>query len=137
MDPGLVRLVEQGLAMDAAAFKRIEFVAAEMWRKLRPILTEHEALLCPTMALPAPAAEATDSMFYETDAQGRYHGLDLTFATILASRCPALSVPSGFAGDGLPTGLQIVGRRHDDLGLLDIGAAFEKAMPWNGARPPI
>jgi len=46
-------------------------------------------------------------------------------------------VPSGFTSDGLPTGLQIVGRRHDDLGVLDIGAAFEKAMPWSGARPPI
>ncbi len=137
MDPGLVRLVEQGLAMDAAAFKRIEFVAAEMWRKLRPILTEHEALLCPTMALPAPAAEATDSMFYETDAQGRYHGLDLTFATILASRCPALSVPSGMTADGLPTGLQIVGRRFDDLTALRVGAALEGTLGWPARRPPI
>jgi Asp-tRNA(Asn)/Glu-tRNA(Gln) amidotransferase A subunit family amidase len=137
MDPHLVRLVEDGLAMDAVAFKRSEFVAADMWRKLRPILAEHEALLCPTMALPAPDAEATDSMFYGTDAEGRYHSLDLTFPTILASRCPALSVPSGMTANGLPTGLQIVGRRFDDLTVLRIGAALEGPVGWPELRPPI
>ena len=50
---------------------------------------------------------------------------------------PAASVPCGFTADGLPVGLQIVGPRFDDLGVLQAAAAFESARPWAGARPPL
>jgi len=50
---------------------------------------------------------------------------------------PAASVPCGFTGDGLPVGLQIVGRRFDDLGVLQASAAFEQAQPWAGKRPSL
>jgi aspartyl-tRNA(Asn)/glutamyl-tRNA(Gln) amidotransferase subunit A len=42
-----------------------------------------------------------------------------------------------FTAAGLPVGLQIVGRRFDDLGVLQMSAAFEAARPWAAARPPI
>jgi aspartyl-tRNA(Asn)/glutamyl-tRNA(Gln) amidotransferase subunit A len=50
---------------------------------------------------------------------------------------PAASVPCGFTPDGLPVGLQIVGRRFDDLGVLQASAAFEKAQPWADKRPEL
>jgi aspartyl-tRNA(Asn)/glutamyl-tRNA(Gln) amidotransferase subunit A len=50
---------------------------------------------------------------------------------------PAASVPCGFTADGLPVGLQIVGRRFDDLGVLQASAAFEAAAPWADKRPPL
>jgi aspartyl-tRNA(Asn)/glutamyl-tRNA(Gln) amidotransferase subunit A len=50
---------------------------------------------------------------------------------------PAASVPCGFTADGLPVGLQIVGRRFDDLGVLQASAAFEQAQPWAGKRPSL
>jgi len=46
------------------------------------------------------------------------------------SRCPVLSVPSGFAANGVPTGIQIVGGTYDDLTPFRIGAACEQARPW-------
>jgi amidase len=49
--------------------------------------------------------------------------------------CPAISVPAGFTADGLPVGIQIVGRYRDDLGLLQIGHAFEQATGF-GKKPP-
>ena len=49
---------------------------------------------------------------------------------------PAASVPCGFTKDGLPIGLQIVGRRYDDVTVLRAAAAFERARPWANARPP-
>ena len=49
---------------------------------------------------------------------------------------PALSIPCGFA-DGLPIGLQIVGKRFDDLGVLQASAAFETIQPWAGKRPAL
>jgi aspartyl-tRNA(Asn)/glutamyl-tRNA(Gln) amidotransferase subunit A len=48
---------------------------------------------------------------------------------------PAASVPCGFTPDGLPVGLQIVGKRFDDLGVLQASAAFETIQPWAGQRP--
>jgi aspartyl-tRNA(Asn)/glutamyl-tRNA(Gln) amidotransferase subunit A len=50
---------------------------------------------------------------------------------------PAASVPCGFTPDGLPVGLQIVGRRSDDLGVLQAAAAFEAAQPWTQNRPKL
>jgi amidase len=50
---------------------------------------------------------------------------------------PAISVPCGFTPEGLPVGLQIIGRRHDDGGVLQLAYAFEQAtMLWR-RRPPL
>ncbi len=137
MDPRLVELMERGLAMDAVAFKRIELLRTRQWHALAKVLAEHEALLCPTMPIPAPPVGRADQDFGFTDAQGRYQGFDMTGIFNFVSQCPALSVPSGFTRAGLPTGLQIVGRRFDDSTVLTIGAALEDRLPWQGRRPPI
>ena len=50
---------------------------------------------------------------------------------------PAISVPAGFTPEGLPVGIQIVGRYRDDFGVLQIGHAFEQATGVGGRRPPI
>ncbi len=54
--------------------------------------------------------------------------------TVMGS--PAISVPCGFTHDGLPVGLQIVGRRGDDLGVLQLAHAFERATRVGDRRPP-
>jgi len=53
------------------------------------------------------------------------------------TRQPAASVPCGFTKDGLPVGLQIVGDRYDDLGVLQASRAFEKLRPWQDKKPPL
>ena len=47
-----------------------------------------------------------------------------------------MSVPAGFTADGLPIGLQIVGRYHDDWGLLQMGHAYEQAANLPSHLPP-
>jgi Asp-tRNA(Asn)/Glu-tRNA(Gln) amidotransferase A subunit family amidase len=136
MDPGVVRLMDAGLAMSAVDFKRLEFVRTEHWLKLAPILSEFDALLCPTMTMAAPETGKAEQEFEFVDDTGRYHALDMTTPFSCVSQCPAISVPSGFTEDGLPTGLQIVGRRYDDLGVLNIAAALERIRPWADRRPP-
>jgi aspartyl-tRNA(Asn)/glutamyl-tRNA(Gln) amidotransferase subunit A len=49
---------------------------------------------------------------------------------------PAISVPCGWTSDGLPIGLQIVGRWYADSTLLGAAAAFEAARPWADRLPP-
>ena len=48
---------------------------------------------------------------------------------------PAMSVPAGFTPEGLPVGIQIVGRHRDDLGVLRLGYAFEQATQVGQRRP--
>ena len=50
---------------------------------------------------------------------------------------PAISVPAGFTPAGLPVGLQIVGRHHDDWGVLQLAYAFEQATGWCRRRPSV
>ena len=50
---------------------------------------------------------------------------------------PAISVPCGFTPEGLPVGVQIVGRHHDDFGLLQLARAFEQATRVGQRRPRI
>ena len=136
MDPEVLRLMAEGDRMDAVAFKRLECVFTEQWQALAAVFESYDALVCPTMALPAPEVGRDDSDFDRDDDSGRYHGLDMTCPFNNVAPCPALSVPSGFTRDGLPTGLQIVGRRHDDRGVLEIGAALEPVIDWRRWRPP-
>jgi len=143
IDPRVLSYLERGLSMSAVEFKSIEIERTKAWLELAPILERCDALLCPTMAFPAVRVEGADNgEFWVTDQQGRYRGLDVTSVFNFVSQCPALSVPCGFAQNpptaaGLPIGLQIVGRRFDDLMPLRIASVLEKEQPWAGRRPPI
>ncbi len=125
LDPGVRRLIEQGRGITAVHYKRLEIERTKFWGSLRNVLSEFDALICPTTAVPAPLATQTDRDFGWTDDAGRYHGMDMTAPFNLVGQCPALTVPSGNTREGLPTGLQIVGRRYCDLMTLKLGALVE------------
>jgi Asp-tRNA(Asn)/Glu-tRNA(Gln) amidotransferase A subunit family amidase len=50
---------------------------------------------------------------------------------------PAFSLPKGFSKEGLPIGLQLVGRQNDEATLVSLAAQFEEARPWKDQRPPV
>jgi amidase len=50
--------------------------------------------------------------------------------------CPTINVPVGFNADGLPMGMQIIGRRYADLAVLQLAYAYEQATRWVAKRPP-
>jgi len=144
MDPRVVDYIDRGLAMSAVEFKTLEIQRTEAWNELSPILARCDAFLCPTMAQPAARVGRADTEFWQLDAQGKYRCLDVTSVFNFVSQCPALSVPCGWAtepatpsGAGLPIGLQIVGRRFEDLTPLRIAAALEQRQPWAQMRPPV
>jgi amidase len=56
---------------------------------------------------------------------------------ISASGLPCISVPAGFTCDGLPVGLQIVGRPRDDFGVLQLAYAFEQVTQHWKKRPTV
>lgn len=87
----------------------------------------YDALICPTAA--ATGFPAGDTMLggIEIDRQtvNWSEGL-LTLPFNAANRCPVLAVPSGFATDGMPTGVQIVGHPYDDDTVFSLGAELER-----------
>jgi Asp-tRNA(Asn)/Glu-tRNA(Gln) amidotransferase A subunit family amidase len=50
---------------------------------------------------------------------------------------PAISIPCGFTSQGLPVGLQIVGKRRGETAVLRAAAAFEAVQPWAAHVPPV
>jgi aspartyl-tRNA(Asn)/glutamyl-tRNA(Gln) amidotransferase subunit A len=50
---------------------------------------------------------------------------------------PAISVPCGFNAQGLPIGLQLIGRTLDEATLLRVAHAYEQATPWHAKRAPL
>ncbi len=124
MDPDVVELIDAGLRRDAVSYRRLDDVRTRQWHELARVFAGYDALLCPTMAIPAPQAHLRDADLSGRDTDGKHRGHDMTMPFNNVSQCPALSVPSGFTRDGLPTGAQIVGHRFDDPTVFRVGAAI-------------
>ncbi|MEM7189454.1 MAG: amidase, partial [Pseudomonadota bacterium] len=136
MNPDTVTLIENGLAMEAVSFARIDQVRTRMWHDLVALFQDHHALLCPTMALPAPLNNMSDADFEQIE-DGFLRGLDMTCIFNMVGHCPALSVPMGMTNAGLPTGAQIIAPRFQDPMALRIGAALEERLPWRSWTPEV
>jgi aspartyl-tRNA(Asn)/glutamyl-tRNA(Gln) amidotransferase subunit A len=115
-------------------------VEAKIQTDLAVVFTTADALICPTSGIPAFLAgvDYVDSPLV-VDGVRLDHNLEAPLAVPfnMAGRCPVLSVPSGIAANGIPTGLQIAGRPYDDPTVFALGQAVFSAIPWyTGRRPP-
>lgn len=118
-------------------------VLNEMYATLGPLLERYNAFICPTMPLPAVRADY-DPGVDRCEINGRevhpVWGWTMTYPFNMLSRCPVMSVPSGFAGNGVPTGVQIVGRTFDDVSVFRVAAELERLAPLytsEAARPAL
>lgn len=117
---------------DASGYDQIEAEAA-IWNAVAPVLEEHTALLCPTLGtrgLVAGDEYADHGLVVGGVELPVYFDTLITPVFNILSACPVLNVPSGVADNGVPTGLQIVGRTFDDATPFRIGAALERERPW-------
>jgi amidase len=137
MDPIVVGLLERGSRHTAVDLYNATLHRGAMYERLGPILEAYDLLICPTNAVPAVPADHDQAREFKVGnvtVDGTY-GWFLTNPFNLMSQCPVMSVPSGFAASGVPTGIQIVGRTFDDLSVFRAAAAYEAANPWNHKRP--
>ncbi len=105
--------------------------AAAMYETFGPIMRKYDVFVCPTLAVPAVPAD-WDQSRDRLEVNGK--SLDpwfwlMTYPFNTLSRCPVLAVPSGRASNGVPTGIQIVGKTYDDVGVIKAGLAYESAVP--------
>jgi len=93
------------------------------------------ALAMPTVPVAAPRIGDTEVRTGRSREDARLALLRMTRPADLTGQ-PAVSVPCGFSSDGLPCGLQLIGRTNDEKTLLRIAYAFEERTPWQGQIPP-
>ena len=137
MQEGLVKDIEDGLALSASDIARAEVLRSVLWHRVRDFMASRELLVLPTVALPPFAAERPYPMHINGVPLANYtQWLYLTYG-ITVTGLPAISVPCGFTRDGLPVGLQMVGGRCQDGAVLRAAAAFEAAAPWAERLPPV
>jgi Asp-tRNA(Asn)/Glu-tRNA(Gln) amidotransferase A subunit family amidase len=138
MDPILTGRMRQADGVSAVDYERLCQRRTELWHAVRRFFERYDLLLTPTLALPP---FPIDDPYPPREVAGRavdspIGWFPFTFPFNLTGH-PAISVPAGWTDDGLPIGLQIVGRRFGEAALLCAAAAFEAARPWTDRRPPL
>lgn len=136
MDPTLVRFLERGQAVTTVEYLRASARRAAFWQEVQVFLARFDLFLTPTLAVPPFAVESLGPRQIAGRRVSPLGWMPFTYPFNLTGQ-PAASIPAGFTADGLPVGLQIVGRRHDDRTVLAASAAFEAARPWITRRPPL
>jgi aspartyl-tRNA(Asn)/glutamyl-tRNA(Gln) amidotransferase subunit A len=108
-----------------------------MWEPLGRLFETFDALVGPTWAVPGiPAGDSYLGMLWEGGGPNdRQYAAMMTTPFNVLSPCPVLAVPSGFTSNGVPSGVQIVGRTYDDVGVFRVGAAIERVRPWPTVAP--
>jgi len=136
MDPTLVKFIRRGGAVTARDYLRARERADAYWREVHAFLERFDLLLMPTVAVLPFAAGQAPPREIAGEPASPLGWMPFTFPFNLTGQ-PAASVPAGWTDDGLPVGLQIVGRRHADATVLAASAAFEEARPWSERRPAL
>jgi aspartyl-tRNA(Asn)/glutamyl-tRNA(Gln) amidotransferase subunit A len=136
MDPGLVACIEASTNVSIADYQ----IARE--RKMAYIADIHrwfeawDFLLTPSVSVAAFPAERLMPEHWPQHDWDWVNWAEFSYPFNMSWN-PAASVPCGFTTDSLPVGLQIVGKRFDDLGVLQASAAFEGIQPWGDKRPSL
>ncbi len=137
MQKGLVWNIEQGLALTSREIGRAEKLRSILWERVRRFMESYELLVLPTVPVkPFPVEQPYPTEIGGKPLQNYIQWVALTYAISVVG-LPAISVPAGFTRDGLPVGIQIVGRRRQEAAVLSAAAAFERAAPWADRIPPL
>jgi aspartyl-tRNA(Asn)/glutamyl-tRNA(Gln) amidotransferase subunit A len=139
MDPDLVTLIKNIERLGPKDYGEAFGMRVALWDTIRKFFDRFDLLLTPTAPVPAFEADQPNPDGIPVPSGSLVPFADwspFTYPWNLTGQ-PAASVPCGFTREGLPVGLQIVGRRFGDATVLRAAAAFEQARPWTDKRPPL
>lgn len=133
----VVSEIEAGRRLGGPELGEAERRRTELYHRMRAFMERYEFLILPVTQVPPFDVEQR----YVTEIDGveleTYIDWMRSCYYVTATGLPAISVPCGFTPEGLPVGVQIVGRYRDDLGVLQLARAFEAATGFGSRRPPI
>ena len=129
--------VEEGRRRGGADVARAEALRTQLFHRMREFLERYEFLVCPVNQLAPYPVEIEWPREIAGVPMANYLDWMKSCYYVTITSHPAISVPAGFTAEGLPVGLQIVGRYRDDFGVLQLAHAFERAtLAWK-RRPPL
>jgi amidase/aspartyl-tRNA(Asn)/glutamyl-tRNA(Gln) amidotransferase subunit A len=125
--------VEEAKRMSALDYYQDQQVRTEIYHAIQGVMNTYDILITPTLAC-LPVDNATDgNTVGPSEINGEkvdpLIGWCMTYFLNFTGH-PAASIPAGFSEDGLPIGMQIIGRRYGDADVLAASAAFERLRPW-------
>lgn len=129
--------IEAGRKLSAAQLARAEKLRTALFIRMHRFMEKYDFLVMPVNQV--PPFDIAQPFVDEIAGVKMENYIDWMRSCyyVTATTHPALSVPAGFTGDGLPVGMQIVGRHQGELALLQMGYGFEQATRVGMRRPTI
>jgi len=133
--PHIVWNIEKGLNLSVDELIRAERGRAALYHRVVQFFENYDVLACPTVAVPPfPVEQHFPTEIGDEKLTTYIDWMCLTFVVTLTA-CPAISIPCGFTRDGLPVGLQLIGRPHGDFALLSSAHLLEQELRIVGQLP--
>ena len=136
MDQGLAACIREGLETRVSEYVQKRIAKQDYCLAIHRSFEDWDFLLTPAVSVAAFPADRLQPAHWPQHDWDWIMWAEFSYPFNMSGN-PAASIPCGFTKDGLPVGLQIVGRRFDDLGVLKLSALFEAAQPWADKRPPL
>ena len=126
--PEIIGNIERGLNIMPSQIFEAERVRIELFKKILAFFETHDFLICPAASI----APFSVDQRYVTEIDGKpcetyIDWFSITFALTMTG-CPTISVPCGFTSEGLPVGIQIMGKPRGEAALLLVAKQFEQAI---------
>ena len=129
--------IEQGVKLSGPDVGWAEAKRMELFQRMHQFMDEYEFLICPvSLRPPFDVKQRWVSEINGVEMENFIAWMKSCYY-ITATGHPAISVPCGFTPEGLPVGVQIVGRYRDDFGVLQLAKAFENATEFWKAVPSV
>jgi amidase len=130
MKPEVQWEVEGGLHLTAEEVFKASAARSDWYRSVERLFAKYDFLLLPSAQVFPFDADVHWPKEINGVAMDTYHRWMEVVLTATLTGAPALSVPVGFGFTGLPMGMQIIGKNHADMAVLQLGYAYEQAAPW-------
>lgn len=126
--------IRKGLKLTMTELAHARQYRTVVYDEIQDALEEYDILITPTLGR-TPFTHDTDDVLIDGESVHNMHGWTLTWPMNLSGN-PAGSVPIGFASNGLPVGLQVIGPRHADRAVVRACGALENILSWRDSYPP-
>ena len=133
LTPDFRAMLEGAMTISAVEHRFDDLARSQVFDGLEDVLDRYDFIVSPTLAVPPVENAGDGNTRGPTEINGEavdpLIGWCMTYPINYTGH-PAASIPAGFTTDGLPIGLQIIGRRYADASVLTLAAAVERIRPW-------
>ncbi len=138
LDVGTRTRLAAGCLIPAAIYHRAMRGRALVRREVLDVLQGVDALICPTSLQPPGLIDAVkETVTSEEDMEKKVILRRISTYPFSMANIPALALPMGFTGNGLPLSLQVAGKPFAEATVFSIAHAYEQATAWHKRHPDL